>query len=340
VQGTYTLFNRIAATLSDLFKLPKAERQDTLTVVSFPTLHRPVFLATLFNRFFLARFIRKYGIDIVVNGSYYLFTLPENHGVEYFVDLADLPSADESADFVDRYTRIEIAKARVVTTASNALAVYAREHYSKEAVFMPNGFDRSKMGSVTDATLTALKKQYGVTGKFVIGYIGNIGEWMDIDMAVNAFRKFKTVHPSSAMMWIGHCSQLEQLRSRYESDDIIFTGSIDKDIERYFRLIDVGIIPSKPSKFQDFAFHIKLVEYTAANRPVVSTYSRESDLLGFPNVIFRENDKDVWAKAFEDAMNMKWQPGWDQLSRQFDWDTIMSKYDKLFSENDKSRSGR
>lgn len=327
VQGEYTLKNRILITLKDLFKETRKYKEDSLNIIEFPTLHRPVFIAHRFNRIFLMRFIEKENIDVVINGSFYLFTMPEKKRFKYIVDLADLPSAG----FVEKYTKVEVSKADAVTAASKGLADYAFKNYKKEALFIPNGVNMQKIHVVKDSETEVIRKKYNLVGKFVIGYIGFIGSWVNMELVINAFKLFKKEYPESVLLWVGSGKNLEELKNKYAAEDIIFTGGIDKDIEIYFKMLDIGLIPTVKSPFQDMAFHIKLIEYTATRKPVVSTPLEESMRLGFPNVIFAEENEMEWANALKKARQMKWNDQWDSKVDNYDWNMIMQKFADIIS---------
>jgi hypothetical protein len=70
----------------------------------------------------LMRFVKQLKIDTVINGSYYLYTLPGCRAFRNIVDLADLPHQGD----IDRYTRAEARAANTVTVVSRGLGDYVR----------------------------------------------------------------------------------------------------------------------------------------------------------------------------------------------------------------------
>ena len=328
VSGEYTLGKRISVSLRDLFKTARTYGKDGLSILEFPTLHRPVSLAHRFNRISLMRFIGEENVDTVINGSYYLFTLPEKRKVKYVVDFADLPSAGYAEEYVKR----EAQKADHITVASEGLAEYVQEACRRDAHFVPNGVHIEKMRSVTRAEVEDLRRKHNLSGKYVFGYIGYIGNWVNVELVTKAFTLFKKEFPASALLWIGPGPKLEELRSKYSGADIIFAGGIDDGVEAYFRVLDAGLLPTRKSPFQDKAFHLKLIEYTAAGKPVVSTPLEESMRLKLPNVIFTEEDEVKWSAAFKRASEMRWQEKWNALASQYDWENIAGNLLNIISE--------
>ena len=324
VSGDYTLANRAASSLKDMFKSERRYADGNLTVVELPTLHRPIGLARYFNRRRVMRFIENEKIDVVVNGSFELFTMPQKRGFRYIYDLADYPPTGLSPFSVE-----ELKHADVCTVISHELADYLQLEHGRKSVVIANGADMDAMRRVRSDEVTELKKRYHVENKWIIGYIGNIGNWVNVELAVEAFRGFKAAVPDSALVWIGPGPFLGDLQKKYASDSIIFTGQVTGSIEPYFRMLDTGLLCHKASPFQDRAFHLKLIEYTAAEKPVVSSPLKESMRLGFPNTLFVEETAEKWTDALLKAKNMPWKKEWNTLADAYDWKVIGAQLEAL-----------
>lgn len=323
-----SLMGRFWSSLKDVFNKIKLYQMGNLHIVEFPTLHRPLCLVSKFNYFWLTKIIEKEKIDIVINGSFYMFSFPRKRNFKYIFDVADLPAPSKETSF-DKFiwnkTSEEIKKADAVTVISYGLAGYISRNYQREAFIAPNGADLGKLRSVRQQDVMALRQKYNLVGRWVIGYIGNIGSWVNVELVVEAFREVKNQIPEAALLWIGLSPHLEVLRKKYANESIIFTGALD-DIEPYFKMLDLGLLPHRKCPLQDVAFHIKLIEYTAAEKFVISAPLEESQRLGFPNIIFVEENKNEWAKAIKKAKEMKWQQEWDNLVKDYDWAKIGDKF--------------
>lgn len=327
----YSLMGRLCSTLKDVFTKIKFYNVEkfNINLVEFSILHRPLCLVPNFNYFWLKKIIEKEKIDTVINGSYYMFSFPEKRDFKYIFDIADLPAPtkDTSFDkFIWKQTNKEIRKAEAITVVSKGLVNYILRDYQREAFFIPNGADIQRLRSVKQADVDKIRQKYNLIGKWVIGYIGYMGSWVNIKLVVEAFKEIKSQIPDAVLMWIGASSDVENLRKKYADDNIIFTGGIEEDIEPYFNLLDLGILPHRKSLLQDVAFHIKLIEYTAAGKFVISTPLEESKRLAFPNMIFAPEDKTEWASAIKKAREKKWQKEWDDLVAGYDWKEIANKF--------------
>jgi glycosyltransferase involved in cell wall biosynthesis len=330
VQTEYTLLNRLTVTLRDLFKWPRLYKKDSFTVVELPMLHRPIQLARPFNRFWILKLLKRKKIKILINGTFDMVSFPVPRDFLYLYDLADLPG-----DGLQKDTVQELKSADIPLVVSQVLAEHMQRNYGLKTYPVPNGADIRRMRTVSSHDTMAIRREYGLEGKWVIGYVGNIGSWVNVDLMVQAFRLFQKDVPESVLLWIGPSPNLKKLRSQYGAEDIIFTGPVNKTIEPYFRVLDIGILPHIKNSFQDAAFHLKLVEYTVARIPVIATALMESMRLGFPNIKFVSETPGEWAGALLQATTMQWQNEWDVFSEQYDWQHIGSRLDSLIRERRK-----
>lgn len=323
------LWKRARNCIKDIFRKQRIVKGKEFIKVELPMLHRPLVFAHIFNSYLLRRFIKKEGIDVVFSGSWHMFTVPEKRGFRYVLDFGDIPVVDGGRHFerfIRKQTSREIQKADAVTASSSGLSEYVKQRYGKATHFIPNGAYIEKFRFVKREAVEAIRRHYNIQDKWVIGYIGLIGSWVEVDLLVKAFWRVKKDIANAALMLVGPSPFLEMLRKRYAADDIIITGPTWGDIINNF---EVGVLPHEKNLFQDLAFHIKLIEYTAARKIVVSTPLNEVKRLNFPNVIQADLNVDTWVAAFKKAKNMKWQSEWDRLVESYDWSIICSRLNNV-----------
>lgn len=330
VESVYGLKNRVIVSLKDLFKKTRIYSEDDLKIIEVPNLHRPLWLVPAFNSHVVGKIIERGNYDIVINGSYYQFPVKtKNRQFKYIFDIADMPSSGKKGSFgyfAGEKTKKEALKADAVTVISNEMVNYVKEQYGLEASFVPNGADLKKIRSVSETETINIRKRYGLLDKWVIGYVGYIGSWVNVALVVESFKLIKKEIPEAVLLWIGLSPDLEELIQKYASEDIIFTGGISEDIEPYINVFDVGILPHRESPFQDRAFHLKVIEYTASRKFVISNRLKETQRLGFPNIIFAPEEVEEWRKAILEAREMKWNLEWDRLVESYDWRNVVDKF--------------
>jgi len=323
------IFQRIRVALRDMFRGRRVYREDKFWNVEISTCHRPLQLAVLWNAWGLKRMIEKEKFDIVVNGSYYLFPLHRNcrHDFTYVFDFADVPAWRETAfnQMVHKQVEQELLSAHVVTAASRGLCEYLRARYHKLPEFFPNGADVNRIRSCPETRIQELRKQYQLQDKWVIGYIGKVGEWMRMDLLCAALREVQQDTPQATLLIVG--ADKASFPQTVCSDNVVFAGSVSPDeVGAYFSLIDVGVVPSKKNLFQDMAFHLKVIEYTAARKIIVSTPLQEVKNLNFPNILFAEETRASWVTALKQAHEKRWDPNWDDLVKVYDWQYIGERF--------------
>ncbi len=329
----YDWVGRFGSCLKDLWKLPKIYDSQQLKVIEIPMLHRPLLLASFFNSFWLLKILKKFNIDIVVNGSCYLFSLPGSKTFKYVFDFADVPVSGQKASFdkfIEKRVSEEVEKADYITASSRGLVEYIKNLYNKDAFFLPNGADFERFKEVSLSDVEQVRTKYGLDRKWVIGHIGYLGAWVDVAFLVEVYREVKKEIPQAALFLVGGSSQFDGLRKKFHDKDIIFAGNIDSgEIEKYFLACDVGVLPHKKSEFQDLAFHIKLIEFSVARKFVVASHMEEVKRLSLPNVLIASLDKKAWVDALLNLRASLWDPLWDKIVEDYDWRKIAERLKEI-----------
>lgn len=165
-----------------------------------------------------------------------------------------------------------------------------------------------------------MRAKLGLKDKFVIGYIGNHGTYTGVDLAVNAFLAAKPNMPDAALLIVGPAEPWRALLAEHRQSGVIATGSVTpQQIANYFNAIDLGVLAQDISAGTDFAFQIKVVEYTACRKCVVSTPLATWKRLAWPNVVLAEPTVEAWRDAFIKARALEWKPEWERLAEPYDW---------------------
>ena len=333
-----SLFGRISVVLRDLLRPFRLRQAGPWKIIEIPLMHRPLALAGVFNAAMLLPAIRKLKIDCVVNGSYYLFSFKPGRTFKYIVDIADLPASPDSGafeSFIERAVKREVRCADAVTVSSSVLADHMKEYYgAKRVEFLPNGSDLQRFRAVSEEVKNELLGRLGLKGRWVIGYIGYLGPWVDVAFMVRVFSEVKKDMPEAVLLFVGSGPDIEKYRLSYSDKDIIFLGSVPpENIEKYFCACDVGILPNTKSLFQDMAFHIKIIEFAAARKPVISSDLKEVKRMGISCVTALPLKETLWTEALKRVKAMTWGPALDNTLDKYDWRAICGRLARL-AEND------
>jgi len=136
---------------------------------------------------------------------------------------------------------------------------------------VPNGVDTSIFRNVK----TDLKQELGLEGSFILGYVGVLREWIDLRPAFKALKNLDSVK----MLIIGEEGEIalnkKAARDYKVEDKVIFTGTVPYlDVPKYISIMDACLIPFKQNPITHNAVPLKLFEYMACEKPVISTKLR------------------------------------------------------------------
>ncbi len=281
------------------------------------------------NRRALLSVVQTHEITHILYASE-LFGTDRTQNVRAAFDVVDwFPEHEQSAQ------RLEEIRANFHKIALNMDTVFAVseplcEKLAREcdvlAQPLPNGADLAKLRGVPDEKIRALRARLGLEGKFVIGYIGNHGPFTGVDLVVKAFLAARKRLPNAKLLVVGpaHCWQ-SLLEANRENDVIAAGGVSPSEIATYFNALDVGVLAQGITTGTDFAFQIKVVEYSACRKLVVSNPLETWKRLAWPNVLLAEPNAATWADAFVKASSLAWQSDWDRFVEPYDWSILSNR---------------
>lgn len=193
----------------------------------------------------------------------------------------------------DSLIKRNIKISKLVTVTVDNLAKSCNIPSDKYQI-VPNGVDISVFKYLPDA-----KEKLGLNG-FVVGYVGVLREWVDLKPIFLALRK---INIEIKLLVVGKEGYFEQninlAKSCGVADKVIFSGMIPySQVPQYISAMDICLIPFKRSGISENALPLKLFEYMACEKPVVS-----SELQGIKravgDLVMYASDTDSYIKIFE-----------------------------------------
>ncbi len=173
-----------------------------------------------------------------------------------------------------------------------------KSKYAPFTYCLPNAVDPFLFNQAFFKKLDKPREFEGVTKK-VIGYIGNIEQRMDYDLV----KKIAHLHPDKLLYLIGPTSSNEYKKEGLDKiENIVFTGG--KNIEQlpaYLQNIDCAIIPFRCNKLTRSIYPLKLNEYLAGGKPVVTTNFSE-DIRSFREVVYIAHDHNEFITLIDRAL--------------------------------------
>ena len=197
------------------------------------------------------------------SGAYFIGKLDEDMTIyDCCDDLTDVPPP--LAEQIIEQEKSLMKKADMVFVTTDEL--YESKKKSCSRIFLiPNGadFDHFKKAALDDLSLP---KDLLSIKKPIIGFSGSVQHWIDIDLIYfSALQR-----PNWAFVIVGGVHvDVGKLRSL---SNVYFLGQKQYiELPHYLRCFDVCILPFKLNKIALASDPIKVYEYLAAGKPVVST---------------------------------------------------------------------
>jgi len=250
----------------------------------------------------IRRLIEKERIDVL-----FLYNLPQlpllhladQTGCRIHFDLADdLVAMMEVEDrlvsraggsFIARAAAERmISRASTVTVASSAL----QETINRPSLMLPNGADLAELDRADGGAWRS-----SVTGP-TVGFVGAFEYWVDFDLILESARRL----PNIRFLLVGGGRRLKGLQERIADlglTNIKLTGAMPyQEAMNHMAAMDVCLLPFTRGAVSDGSCPLKLFEYAALRKPVVSTSALEVKRIGAGWVSFAD-DATEFAGAIE-----------------------------------------
>jgi len=221
-------------------------------------------------------------------------------------------------------------KADIIFTVSKELLDFYKKFDRMQNIsWIPNGVDFDHYtNSQNYQKPTAIDNET----KPIIGYIGTIQDRLDFDLIKFIAEKNKDkIIVLGGPVWK---SVKKEIESKLNLPNIKFLGRINwQDAPAYLNKFDVCIIPHKLDKFIKSTNPMKMYEYLALGKPIITTEG--AGIKDFEKYLYIANDNEKFNQLIqkalaEDADEIKAKR--IEIAKQQDWSKRVSKMLDLISE--------
>lgn len=187
----------------------------------------------------------------------------------------------------DYYLKKDINHAEYVTLTTPEIGK-SYQIPAEKAKIVPNGVDTDSFRYKKKS-----KEELGLDG-FIIGYVGVLREWVNLKPVFNALTNLDHEIKLLIVGSEGKLNENKKLARKYGVvDRVIFTGMVPySDIPKYISAMDVGLIPFNLDGITEHALPLKLFEYMACEKPVITSPLPPIKLKVGNNVLYASNTKD------------------------------------------------
>ncbi len=187
--------------------------------------------------------------------------------------------------------------------------------------------------------------------KFMVGYVGVIGQQEGIDYLIEAARFIKEDLNRNDIFWgiVGGGPYLEEIKLKAKEknlDDIIeFTGRVsDEILLKYLNTADICVNPDEYNEMNDLSTMNKVLEYMALGKPQVQFDLKEGKYSAAEASLYAEknNAKDLAEKILylldnPDKREQMSKIGKERIENELNWDktklNLIKAYDYLFKRS-------
>lgn len=221
-------------------------------------------------KFNIKRFLRKKKIDSIIQWSscptaaIMLNALGEKANVYYI--------GDEFSEFTQFDSRLVASLERKLLVQSDLLFVVSdrlvetKSKYNAHVYKLPHGCDFEHFAQTEKLIESDIPKELLEIKRPIIGYYGLIRDWFDFELLRDIF----TRHPEWSLVLVGPCDTDTSLIENLPNVHLLGPKPYEI-LPNYLRGFDVCIIPYERSEITINANPLKLLEYMASGKPVITT---------------------------------------------------------------------
>jgi glycosyltransferase involved in cell wall biosynthesis len=204
----------------------------------------------------------------------------------------------------------------------------------QKSEIIPNGVDTEMFRDYGSNA----KAELGLDG-FILGYVGVLREWIDFEPI---FSIMKEMDKSIKMLIVGKEGKFrenQELARRYGIEDrVIFAGMVPySSVPKYISAMDVCLMPFNKGTISESAVPLKLFEYMACEKPVISTRLSGIESVAGDRIKYASNREEYIERIrvlFEDDNLRKklGREGRKFVMEHYTWGQIAGRMEKIMLE--------
>ena len=240
-----------------------------------------------------------------------------------------------------------LKRADAVTTICEGLRrdIVERGIPANKVTVIPNAVDIDKFAVGGEADQD-LKRQLGLAGHRLIGFIGSFYAYEGLDVLLRAVPALVARAPDLRVLLVGGGPQDANLRQLAKdlniADKVVFTGRVPHDhVQKYYDLLDVLVYPRQSMRLTDLVTPLKPLEAMAQGRILAASSvggHRELITDGKTGILFAPDDPAALANKVGDLLDA--QSTWPALrlaGREYveverNWPVSVARYKNIYGQ--------
>jgi putative colanic acid biosynthesis glycosyltransferase WcaI len=203
-------------------------------------------------------------------------------GVPFVAEIRDLwpdsivavGALAESSPIVRGLARLErfvYRQADLTISVTRSFVPILRQRGSRRVAVVPNGADVGQFAPEADRD--ALKRRFGLSGRFVASFVGTLGMAHGLDTVLEAAERLAKSHPTVLFWLVGEGARRAELEAEAKRRGLVnvrFEGQVPRaDVPAVLAASDVALVLLKPTPIFDTVLPSKMFEAMAAGCPVI-----------------------------------------------------------------------
>ena len=282
--------------------------------------------------------VKREKIDVILSSNIFPSLVANFAGVPVVFDYLDHLEESAAIYYPDSFfgtvvrtgvavlSHFNLRQAQAVITVTEVFKQYLQTLGVKDVTVIPNGVDTTLLHPVPKEVA---KQNLGFSGP-VIGYLGSLEYWIDLETVVKALPSL----PEVTLMVVGpglftdYGETIQHLAADLRvSERVQFMGAVPyAELSGYLSAMDIGLNPRKPMKMNEYTVGGKVFNYLSCGVPVLSSRTEALEQL-LPTEISYYDDQPGFISAVQSLLE---DPGDAQQHRavaeRFDWHTLAARY--------------
>ncbi|NIA09280.1 MAG: glycosyltransferase [Nitrospiraceae bacterium] len=227
--------------------------------------------------------------------------------------------------------RYNLRSANSVITVTEEFKRFLNSIGVDDVDIIPNGVDTTAFKQIPTELA---KKNLGLEGS-VIGYVGSLEYWVDLETVIKALPeldvKLLVVGPE---LFTDYSRIIKELAEELGVlDKITFTGRIEyTELYKYISAMDIGLNPLKHVKKNEITVGGKIFNYLACGKPVLSSRMIALENLLGDDLFYYDNENDFIEMVHKLLSQKHDEDRYMKIARNFDWRTIADMYEETLKK--------
>lgn len=226
----------------------------------------------------------------------------------------------KNKSLVQNWEKRLLEDADIVFTSAKGL-YEDKKQYNQNTFFVPNGVDVEHFAEVQnpDLEIAAEMKKFS---KPILGFVGGIYQWVDLDLIKYVAR----ANPRWTVTMIGPMGPEVDVSLFSDIKNVYFLGTKDREIlPQYVKAFDVCLNVFKRNELSRTVNPLKVYEYLAAGKPVISVDMPEIRHLS--DVVYIAKSYEHFLSQIKAALaenNSKRVAEKMKVSKEYSWEKLLS----------------